>query len=88
MKNSELGDKLLLLLEEVADHLLPVVDVLGHHLLGHDPGLGHAALLGLLGGDLLHIVAREPSCLAIQGSLPPTSILLLGDCDDISFLEL
>ena len=78
MENSQLGDKLLLLLQHVADDLLPVVNILGQHLLCH-----HTGLLGLrvLGVHLLHIVAWEPPGLPVQGPLPPTPVLALGDGD-------
>ena len=85
MEDSQLGNKLLLLLEHVADNLLPVVDILGEDLLRHDPGAG---LLGL--GVLVHlldIVTREPTRLPVKSPLPPAAVLTLSDGDQITFLE-
>ena len=85
MEDSQLGHKLLLLLEHVADDLLPVVDILGEDLLRHDPGAG---LLGL--GVLVHlldIVTREPARLPVQSPLPPAPVLALSDGDQITLLE-
>lgn len=86
VEDSQLGHKLLLLLEHVADHLLPVVDILSENLLCYDPGAG---LLGLgVFVHLLDIVTREPARLAVQRPLPPAPVLALGDGDQITLLEL
>ena len=85
VEDSQLGHKLLLLLEHVADHLLPVVNILGEDILSHDP---RAGLLGLwVFVHLLDIVTWEPARLAVQSPLPPAPVLALGDGDQITLLE-